>query len=111
MYNIKKVGRKSHSFKLIEIDISIMTTNYSNGHNGHNGHNDPKQPSSITPQASYNFGVGLIAISVAASLGIIVSLLFSNLLSKEIAELLLQQSICIANVGQHLVQKESEKKE
>lgn len=108
MYNIKKVGRKSHSFKLIGIDISIMTTNYSNGHNGHN---DPKQPSSITPQASYNFGVGLIAISVAASLGIIVSLLFSNLLSKEIAELLLQQSICIANVGQHLVQKESEKKE
>ena len=76
-----------------------MTKNFQNGQNGR------KQSFN---QVSYYLGVGLTVISTIVTLGTL--LLFSNLLSEEILKLLLWQSIYIADVGQHLVQKESEKR-
>ena len=95
----KRVRLKSHSPKLMIFLSSIMTKNSQNGHNGR------KQGFS---QVSYYLGVGLTVTSIIVTLGTL--LLFSNLLSEEILKLLLWQSIYIADVGQHLVEKESEKR-
>ena len=80
-----------------------MTTN---SPNGHYGHNVSKKGFS---QVNHYIGVGLISSTAAVILGTFL-LLSSNSLSEEMAILLLSPSAPIANVGQHLVKKESEKK-